>query len=342
MIAVILDHSFRITTHQCVSFFFILSGFVLALSYSNILLTPKVFARFSIARIARLWPSHAFCLVLLAALVPELYKFTKGTAPLFFTNLFLLQAWIPDFKVFFSYNAPAWASSVLIFMSLSFPFLMVAMRKSWKLTLVGCAVPLVGLIIFCNQANLPEASTTGLSLQGLLYVNPLSRLFEFAMGIAAALLFHEISRKKSVDARVSSFLELAAIASMVFGFVFASKLQQITGIWLGPAGGYWMRNVGSTLLPCCLLFFSLTFQRGVVSNALDNPVLRFLGEITFSIYMLHAVLLCYRTLHFPDADPIVSFAVWLVTVLVGSVLMYEFFEKPTRKLILNIGGKLAS
>jgi peptidoglycan/LPS O-acetylase OafA/YrhL len=338
--AVMLDHVLRFTTHQAVSFFFILSGFVLALSHFDINLERKTLIKFSVARVARLWPSHVICLLLLIFSCPEAFKLTNSQIPKFLTNLFLLQAWVPNLKIFFSYNAPSWASSVLIFTAVAFPVLAVTMRKSWQLAVALTAVPLIGLVVACNIMALPEYSTTGLSMQGLLYINPLARVFEFAAGMAAAVAFRSISTRREWTGRDATMLEVTALALLAVTLATATQMQQASTAWLGTAGAYWLRNVGSTLIPCSMLFIALALNKGFFARALDNRPMRFLGEVTFSIYMLHAVLLAYKSIHYPNADPMIGFVVWFFVLMIGSIAMYKYVETPLRKLIVRLGAKL--
>ena len=90
-----------------VGFFFILSGFVLTYSYQNKILTNTVSKKdFYIARFARIYPMHL--LTLLFVLIKSYVIFTPEipfNIGLFFTNLFLLQSFVPVYDVYFSFNS---------------------------------------------------------------------------------------------------------------------------------------------------------------------------------------------------------------------------------------------
>ena len=88
---------------QGVSFFFVLSGFILAFVYPK-LDEAGAKGRFLLARFARIWPMHLASLVLYLLLLNE-YGYT-GLAPLA-ANLTLLQTWWSDQAWYFSYNAVA-------------------------------------------------------------------------------------------------------------------------------------------------------------------------------------------------------------------------------------------
>jgi len=91
-----------------VTFFFILSGFVL--TYANVAFVGTDFVmrnapkRFITERVARLWPAY---LVGLALAVPVfLHSASLIDAVLVFT---MLQAWVPSAAL--AWNAPAWSLS---------------------------------------------------------------------------------------------------------------------------------------------------------------------------------------------------------------------------------------
>src|SRR5437764_15296156 len=75
--------------HNGVSFFFVLSGFIIAYAYPKLDSKDEVF-KFVVARIARIWPAHLAALLLLLALV----KFPLDHTLV--ANALLLHAWVPS------------------------------------------------------------------------------------------------------------------------------------------------------------------------------------------------------------------------------------------------------
>lgn len=168
---------------QGVSFFFVLSGFILAYSYPRFENLAEV-RRFLIFRIARVWPAHA------VTAVAAIFFFS---APLDFkiiANLAMVHAWVPNWPYYFSYNGVSWGISTEFFFYLVFPLLIIGRGVSllWKLPL--CAGLLVALIIIGRKFNLPNITTADTpSLHGLLYISPLARLLEFVAGMATCAAF---------------------------------------------------------------------------------------------------------------------------------------------------------
>src|ERR1700745_1382279 len=86
----------RVQWDAGVTFFFVLSGFIMMYTYAGSL--QAIGARaFWVRRIARIWPAHVIALLLILILLPQAQWTTSEspTAVSFVANLFLLQAWIP-------------------------------------------------------------------------------------------------------------------------------------------------------------------------------------------------------------------------------------------------------
>lgn len=103
---------------QGVSFFFVLSGFILAYNYP-VLAGRAAVRRFWLARFARIWPLHAVMLILWIALIfnfdrQSYFPGAEGLARLA-ANVLLLQAWVPLSGWSPSFNGVAWSLSAEFF-----------------------------------------------------------------------------------------------------------------------------------------------------------------------------------------------------------------------------------
>src|SRR5260370_21844619 len=110
-----------------VSFFFVLSGFILVYTYGG---RPMILKNFWRARFARIYPAYAFSLLVTApfffyaALSMNIPFFVWAKAHLKLASalvLSLLQAWVPPAAL--TWNAVAWSLSVEAFFYVLFPFL---------------------------------------------------------------------------------------------------------------------------------------------------------------------------------------------------------------------------
>lgn len=316
---------------QAVTFFFVLSGFVLTYNYFN-LSDPKKIISFYIGRWARLWPIHAIGAVLLILLMPGIFKPTKDLMPMFVANMALVQSAIPVMKYFYSYNAPSWSSSTLMILYTVFPALLILLRKNlWSVAAVTiCGI--TGSIALASYLNVPEADPTTVSSLGLLYVSPISRLVDFAVGMYAAVAYRQFLRFKNPGMFWGTLLEAGVLAAVYFIAANSFKWRYLCIDWAGPHASYWLQNCGFALIGCLALVAVFSIEAGVISKLFRNKVFWFLGEISFCIYVLHTVFLVYGTqvLHM-DQSP-VTFAAYLAILFACATLMYYVVEKPSRNL----------
>ena len=102
-----------------VTFFFVLSGFVLTWTWK-----PDASPRqFYLRRFARVYPAHLLT-ALIALSLGLLGVISVDASPVSVPlNLSLLQSWVPDYAVTYSLNGPSWSLSDEIFFYAVFPLL---------------------------------------------------------------------------------------------------------------------------------------------------------------------------------------------------------------------------
>lgn len=326
----------RLAFTHTLTYFFVLSGFVLTINYFNIKSVASAL-RFYFARFARIWPAHVISLFLLLSLVPEVFKVKAASLPVFLANMFMVQAWIPSYQYYFSYNAPSWSNSTEIFFYLSFPLLAWVMRRHWYAPLCVAAVSVVALICLCNVLHLPEFDRVGLSVQALTYINPLARLLEFTVGASAALLFYHHLAGRHLSTITATVLELAAFGLVAFIMANAMSWRQACLPMVGNAASMWLSNSGIPVLSSAALIVVIATEKGLISKLLSIRPLVVLGELSFGMYMLHCVLLSYRSISFPQERSVTAFLLFVITLLLSAHFMWFAIERPVRRLIISVG-----
>jgi peptidoglycan/LPS O-acetylase OafA/YrhL len=114
--------AFALLGYLGVSFFFVLSGFILVYVYSGRQIQKR---RFWQARFARIYPVYLFSLIVS---IPALIMFSPMTRQAHLTflaltaNPLLLEAWFP--RLLFTWNPAAWSLSAEAFFYLVFPFVL--------------------------------------------------------------------------------------------------------------------------------------------------------------------------------------------------------------------------
>ena len=140
-----------------VSFFFILSGFILAYNYQDgIQKNQKSKRTFYQARFARIFPLHILTLIIS---IPLTYSVFIKDKSLWFsqalTNLTLTQSYIPIKSIYFSFNAPSWSISNEMFFYLVFPFLILLIPKirNYKNTFIFSIITIIPLLTLVIPEN---------------------------------------------------------------------------------------------------------------------------------------------------------------------------------------------
>ena len=195
-----------------VSFFFVLSGFVLAYHYAGATERGELDVRgFWINRFSRIYPVYLVGLLSMVplALYPPWNARVFGAASVtakaatFIAHAALLQAWVPQLAT--SWNLPGWSVSVEAFFYFCFPvavFLLTPARRPAQLLAVMVALWLVSVAISCGYlVALPDGvseathDSSGRWITALKF-NPLVRLPEFVFGVCLGRLYRAGARAR--------------------------------------------------------------------------------------------------------------------------------------------------
>jgi peptidoglycan/LPS O-acetylase OafA/YrhL len=318
-----------------VSFFFVLSGFILTFNYHLKFskLDRQKLKKFYIARFAKIYPVHVLTFLLSAPMVIMFFK----PASLYFiklafmsgVNLLLVHSFFPSPGTYFNFNGVSWTLSVEAFFYLTFPFLLWTLLKIDMKKHIGKLLIFIsavwGILLVLNQSLGEQYSI----YVWMLHIFPVARLFEFSLGIILGLIFVSRENNHYLKDSVFSILELLCVGLCIGMVLYSSNFS--IGI---------VRSVYYIPL-WCVLIYTFAFQKGIVSKILSYKLLVYLGEISFSFYMIHQIVIRYFDfLHLPHPLNII---ICLSLSLVASGLMFHFYEEPLRKIIrfgANRKGKI--
>jgi peptidoglycan/LPS O-acetylase OafA/YrhL len=321
--APIVDNGFT-----SVSFFLLLSGFVLAYNYSDRAQKGNLSARsFWIARVSRLYPIYLFALVIsLGMLVDEWHarshaEFTWGVA----LTPFLLQGWVPSLSTF--WNTPAWTMCTEAFFYLIFPLVILWRRPKRAGAL--CAI-LLGL--WCLGMVLPSLYL-GLHPDGDLHPGRYTEGFWMR-----ALKF-------SPPPHVPSFLFGIVLADLDALIPRAARRRFLFGV-LGMVGIYSMLYFGDHF-PYPMMHDGLMmplYALAVLGLAGKNPIASFfgffpfvaVGQASYCLYILHFNL--WNLIHesnILNKTGLVKYDPWLSygLLVLGAVLAMKLIERPAQRWI---------
>ena len=316
---------------QGVSFFFVLSGFILTFVYPS-LDSGREVRRFWLARFARIWPAYLVTFLFAFALLLFEWNTLTGVA-----HLAMVQAWVPLSVFYFSYNAVAWSISTEAFFYLAFPALIRNWARTWQVKLAATIVLLVALVAVTNALHLPEYANANnendgwkSTVHGLIYVNPLARLLEFVTGMVLAR-FWVATRSPSAGWTIA---EIAALAACGAAMYYTPRFAEVIRAPLGDAAALWMIHSGSFLAFASVVLV-MAQGAGAISRLLRLRPLVVLGEISFSLYLLHQTLLSvWRTNEWWQG--FVGGALFFSALLGLSALVWRVVEMPARRGILSL------
>lgn len=307
-----------------VTFFFILSGFILSFSYTNRIKSNEIsVVDYMISRFARIYPLHI--LTLLFALPLVLYAVYKNNGSLLtlIPNIFLVQSFIPSTEFFFSGNAPSWSLSNEMFFYLLFPFLL--FRNSLFLITTSLVIVLFQVVV--SKLGLSEGKQ-----HYLIYIFPVARLLDFMVGI---LLFRVYCHFKDKDISINpDVFQLFSIVLLISAIAMKHYIPQAYRYDL-----YY-------ILPMSLLIFSFAYSEGKISSFLSTKIFIILGEASFSLYLIHKLVIKYIsavnsfTFGFNGVVWDIVFSLLIIIIsIVLSLIMYHFYEMAAtrhfRKFLLR-------
>jgi peptidoglycan/LPS O-acetylase OafA/YrhL len=301
-----------------VSYFFILSGFVMIIAYGD--KSEINTFEYLKSRFARIYP------VYLLALLAMVIYYIGIEEPIDYKglllNLFTLQAWVPGKAM--SVNSPGWSLAVEFFFYISFPFLFNSIYK--KTEFKNLVFPVIAFWAF-SQFIFNLAVTSDF-YQGfpsmsydLLYFFPLMHLNEFLIGNLAGLFFIKIIKGKN-----RNYDWIILIISLAILFTLKNPL---------------CFNLHNGLLAVLFVPFIIfvSLNNGLLAAISNLKLFTFLGEISYGIYILQVPVfilagILFTRLHIDDK--LVKFYLSVVILLFTSGISYVFIEAPLRKRIKSI------
>lgn len=342
--------------------FFTLSGFVIHYNYHSLVGNRRGVRQFVIARFSRLYPLFfMLCAIDIAGSV-YLGKHAchvsgaddaswLSVIPFYLT---FTHSWFFDIRCghnliyqFGMVSAVSWSISVEFFLYLSYLCFGRALAKlsaRWLIAVAALfhlAVILYFNLVYHYSATIESfaalhfgaAATDAHGYQDslirwLYYFNPFSQMSGFVAGAVAAQLY--LSNPKPANRGVG-LVYAAMIASM--GLHIA--LYQ----FIAPQNGFIGRTASTLYMPAIavMIYAMARFHSSLPARVAGHPLFVRLGEASYSIYLLHALLIFVWSRLYPyfGGYEWLLFLVAVAGVLAASRISYLYFEKPAQRWIRN-------
>ncbi|NMH89048.1 acyltransferase family protein [Flavivirga algicola] len=321
-------HSSFITNgYLWVDLFFILSGFVICHVYGKKLENRNrtVVKKYLWARFTRLYPLHVFIMLLfvlqtivLFQLFPEYaaekWKWTRSL-PDFFIHLFFLQtSGIIDRPV---WNVGSWSIAAEWWTYILAIGLIPLLNKSKNLiSIISTILALLGFVFIASQ-------NSKFKLDEFYGLGTLRCVFGFTIGIGVYQVYSTLVNKETIWSKDWLFYIMLLCSLSVLHF----NLYDIIVI---PFFG--------AFILCTSL------NKGLPSKLLNSRPLLFIGNISYSIYLIHLfwiyLWLMWLDLYFKPINPNVTpglldkilwLSILLVLIIASSYLTYKYIEIPAQK-----------
>lgn len=315
---------FAIMGSDAIDIFFMLSGFVIAYVYRSRFadgLKVSELWRYYAVRLGRIYPVHVAILGAMAvgyAVEVLPWDGIPFDWPGLIVNLLMVQCW--GFYDALVWNRPSWTVSAEWFVYLLFPLFVVifgSIRRTRSLLLAIAAISVVYYLARWEIGGFTRGNLGPGSLMRATY------------GFLFGLFLHGLFRERF-------------LAHWNWDLVASASIVMLVAVTHLAVGGYsFPLNI---YVPICLLVYSLTYAHGLAARIFDNRVAVFLGEISYSIYLVHFPVLRILTHEFgPRVAEITAEAgqplLWLLTLaMVGVVIavatvFYHLIELPCRNYV---------
>ncbi|WP_418955612.1 acyltransferase family protein [Streptomyces tritici] len=311
-----------------VTFFFVLSGFVLAWTYNGTMVPSKVFLW---RRFARIWPLMVVTGALSVGVWLWLGKAVSAKAVI--ANLLLLHAWIPETVILKGANPAAWSLSDEAWFYLIFPLLMLlpmlrsGRGRRWIWALICASVVAVWL-----SGSLVSDITTRVWLLDYL---PLTRMLQFVLGVAAGLA---VARGWRPPLGLWPAVALTAAWHLM---LIPWSWYASDALWYGPLHA---SQLLSTPVFALLVAAAARADLDVRRTGLGGRWSVRLGHWSFAWYLIHEIVIRTWLGVYGRPDDLLDTAlVWLLVIVVSQVLSacaYHWVEHPLERRLRVAGPQL--
>lgn len=261
----LVDHFFVRESHIFVDFFFILSGFVISISYDEKIQSFINFVHFIKKRILRLYPLLLFSTCMYWYFVHP--QFNKHNQLLALDTLFLTNA-TPILGSDLGMNYPSWSISSEMISYIVFgicSLIALHTKKHWLLA----TITFLGISFLAYQGNYFVNGDYGF-IRGLICFN-------------LGYFIYIFSKKDFKIHNNIEWISMIGILSLMYyyhQFILIST-HRLFILQLG--------------FPLCFMLSILIFSKtnGTLSQLLEKKQIRFLGKISYSVYLNHAFVIGY-------------------------------------------------
>lgn len=264
-----------------VSLFIILSGFLMYYTYADkeFICGIKDHINFAWSKLKRLYILHIITATFLFIVFLNSYILNDRFGEIcnhivaYICNIFLIQTWIPDARIYYSLNAVSWYLSDCMFFYICFP-LIIKLIRGFIHSVRHAVVCMLGLLCLQMMIRALFGFSTIENVDAWLYRLPAFRIFEFMIGCLCGYVY--ITKDK-----------LTCNKTLM-------SLIQILIIPLGFSVNLIIKNniVHNVILTICSMVavWSWTID-GYASNFLGTKIIYKIADLSKYAFLIHQIVI---------------------------------------------------
>ena len=266
---------FEEMTWAGVSFFFMVSGFLLPMKHQFTSLDGDSYRRFAWSHATKLFPLHWLTLALWLVAMAILGLLVIKPVALVL-NAALLHSWSLMHSIYFSYNKFSWFLGTLLFCYLCYPLLarwFMPLRLRHKVAILA-VLAVIDILVLAGSDDYWRTA---------LYVFPPVRLIDFMIGMTLAHACGHLGKARvlghSENGTDAELVAIAVLSIMVLAYRSYSSLLPWSDAIL------WWVPVALIIVVCK----AYDKREGFIGRILVSRPLQWLGDISFEIFMLQGI-----------------------------------------------------
>jgi len=299
-----------------VSMFFVLSGFILTFTYKKVFAAKFNFKVFFLARFARIYPVYILALIIMLPILPKALDCLSALRV-----LFMMQSWTSPYSSFGgTWVMQAWSLSVELFFYLCFPMLFSLIRKSGvRILLLGLLTTSLFIVVVGTPWIDPGIDFIPLFSKDFTPILPILRLPEFIFGMLLCKLMFAYPKLGDMLAGLKFFT--LTFLSIVVLLSFAETVQ--------------LKSVATLLFG--ILIIQLSYGKNQIVRILSTKQMMLLGGSSYSLYMIQGPV--REWFYWIVSNEILSKTASMflnpITAIFFSIMIFIYYEQPTRKLLMR-------
>lgn len=312
--------------------FFTLSGFVLARMLEG---ARIAYPSYAIKRVARIWAPYLVSVLLAMLLIsavgwpegPFVGPWLAGVSgqPVTMQDAVLHTLLIVPFEA--HYNFVTWTLVHEMRISLAFPVILWSLN-AWTPQralgfYIGLSVVAVGVSYVARYLGQPMVAQAVISLHYTLF---------FVLG---ALLYRHLDEVRRWYAQLSGTQRGMGLAAAALLYTYPEHVRMLGGAMAGfpMLLTHWVMAPGIVLL----LIWALCARP--LQQLLQWPALQWLGQVSYSLYLFHGVILVFSCHLIPSLGSPRAMALGLLASLVFAGIAYRWVERPAQEWGRRAAGR---